>query len=186
MSNTIGQKSKQYDFTNMNSSLISVDHRSVPSDSDETVNHDDDDDAIRSILKSNSSLDEVTTSNSHPNTTTERQCSLTQMLLIYAQQELETSVDDNLNNILNVLELHFNTYADNKRQIYFEGIFQILHDFKEQITELALIETMQLLQVLPSPSFYLKANFVFSFSDQSLYFMQFWRFCSYFMPFTSY
>jgi hypothetical protein len=160
MSNTTNQKStrdpksKQYEFTNKNSSLISVDHRSVPSDSDDTL--DNDDDAIRSILKSNSSLTQVTTSHSHRNTkTTERQCSLTQMLLIYTQQEIEKltnltkiSADENLNNILNVLELHFNTYADNKRQIYFEGIFQILHDFKEQITEVALIETMQLLQVL--------------------------------------
>jgi hypothetical protein len=146
MSNTIDPKSKQYEFTNKNSSLVSVDHHSVPSNSDD---NEDNNDTIRSILKSDSSLDHVTTiSNEHRSiTTSERQCSLTQMLLIYAQQEIETSTDHNLNNILNVLELHFNTYADNKQQIYFEGIFQILYDFKEQITEVALIETMQLLQV---------------------------------------
>jgi len=142
MSNTIDPKSKQYEFTNKNSSLVSVDHHSVPSNSDD---NEDNNDTIRSILKSDSSLDHVTTiSNEHRS---ERQCSLTQMLLIYAQQEIETSADHNLNNILNVLELHFNTYADIKQQIYFEGIFQILYDFKEQITEVALIETMQLLQV---------------------------------------
>jgi hypothetical protein len=119
MSNTISSIIKH-----KNPSLISVDHHPIPSDDDDTL---DDNDQISSTL-------DVTTN--------ERQCSLTQMLLVYAQQEVH-----NLNNILNVLELHFNTYADDKRQIYFEGIFQILHDFKEQVTEFALIETMQLLQV---------------------------------------
>ena len=71
----------------------------------------------------------------------QRFCSLTQMLFTYA-----TSMDV-LNNALNVLELHFNAYADTKRQIYFEGLFQILHDFKEELPELLLIETMQQLQV---------------------------------------
>ena len=53
---------------------------------------------------------------------------------------------DVLNHVLNVLELHFNTYADTKRQIYFEGFFQVLHDFQEDLPELVLIETMQQLQ----------------------------------------
>jgi hypothetical protein len=152
---TIDRKTKQYGFTSKISSLVSVDHRPVPSNSDDTVDDEDNDDPIRKILTSSSSLNQVTGDNDHRTTTTnERQCSLTQMLLLYAQQEVETSTnltqissDHNLNNMLNVLELHFNTYADDKRQIYFEGIFQILHDFKEQMTEFALIETMQLLQV---------------------------------------
>jgi hypothetical protein len=152
-------KSKHYDFTHKNSSLVSVDQRPIPSNSDDTLDDGDDDDnnvdLIRKILDSSSSLDHVATNNDRRSTTTnEHPCSLTQMLLAYAQQEVETLTNltethsqNNLNNILNVLELHFNTYADDKRQIYFEGIFQILHDFKEQITEFVLIETMQLLQV---------------------------------------
>jgi len=156
---TLHPKSKHYAFTNKNSSLVSVGQRPIPSNSDDTLDDGDDDDnnvdLIRKILDSNSSLDHVATNNDRRSTTTnEHQCSLTQMLLVYAQQEVETLTNltethsqNNLNNILNVLELHFNTYADDKRQIYFEGIFQILHDFKEQITEFALIETMQLLQV---------------------------------------
>lgn len=132
--------SEQYSFGNKNSSLVSVGQRPIPSNSNDTLGGD----LIKKILNSSSSLDHVSTNNGHRNTVTnERQCSLTQMLLVYAQQE----VDHNLNNILNVLELHFNTYADDKRQIYFEGIFQILHDFKEQITEFALVETMKLLEV---------------------------------------
>ena len=67
------------------------------------------------------------------------------MLLVYAEQDIETA--SSLNNILSVVELHFNTYADDQRHIYFEGIFQILHDFQEQITELVLIETMRFLEV---------------------------------------
>jgi hypothetical protein len=158
---------EHYDFTNKNlSSLLSVDHHPTPSNSDDTLD-DDDNDQIRRILSSSSSTpDHVTANNDYHNiTTNERQCSLTQMLLVYAQQEVETPSNltqtrsnNNLHNILNVLELHFNTYTDDKRQIYFEGIFQILHDFKEQITELALIETMQLLQVLPQNTFTLKSK----------------------------
>jgi hypothetical protein len=153
---TLHPKTKHYGFTNKNSSLVSVDQRPIPSNSYDTLDDDDNnDDLIRKILDSSSSLDHVAANNDRRSTTTnERQCSLTQMLLVYAQQEVETLTNlteihsqNNLNNILNVLELHFNTYADDKRQIYFEGIFQILHDFKEQITEFALIETMQLLQV---------------------------------------
>jgi hypothetical protein len=149
---TLHPKTEQYAFINKNSSLDSVDHHPIPSNSNDTL---DNDDPIRKILDSSSSLDHVASNNDQRSTSTnEPQCSLTQMLLLYAQQEVETLTnltqthsDKNLNNILNVLELHFNTYADDKRQIYFEGIFQILHDFKEQITEFALIETMQLLLV---------------------------------------
>lgn len=144
--------SEQYNFTNKDSSLISVRQHLVPSHSNDTLSNDY---LIKKILNSSSSLDHVSTHNDHRNTVTnERQCSLTQMLLVYAQQDVETSINlmqtisnYNLNNILNVLELHFNTYADDKQQIYFEGVFQILHDFKEQIPEYILIETMQLLNV---------------------------------------
>jgi hypothetical protein len=73
--------------------------------------------------------------------------SITEMIFIYAQQAEENKSSDLLENILNILELHFNGYSDQKRQIYFEGIFQILHDFQEPITELVLIETMQKLKV---------------------------------------
>ncbi|CAF0758731.1 unnamed protein product [Rotaria sp. Silwood1] len=148
-------------FTNKNLSLLSVDHHSIQSNSDHALddNHDDND-QTRRTLNSSSTLSHVTVNDDYRRTTNnERQCSLTQMLLAYVQQDIEiltsltpTRSDRNLNNILNVLELHFNTYADDKRQIYFEGIFQILHDFKEPITELTLIETMQLLQIDPLAS----------------------------------
>ena len=74
----------------------------------------------------------------------QRFCSVTQMLFAYATS------NDALTNALNVLELHFNAYADAKSQIYFEGLFQILDDFKEDLPELVLIETMQQLQVTQS------------------------------------
>jgi len=161
---TLHRKTEHYGFTNKSSSLVSVDHRPIPSNSDDTL---DDDDPIRKILNSDSSLDHVTANSGHRSiTTNERQCSLTEMLLVYAQQEVKTLTnltqtpsDHNLNNILNVLELHFNNYADDKQQIYFEGIFQILHDFKEQITEFVLIETMQLLQVLTQDIHTLKRSY---------------------------
>ena len=143
---------KQFELTNKHSSLVSVDHRPSISKSNETL---DEDDTIKSLLKSNSSSNQLTSNNDHPNPVlTERLPALTQMLLIYIEEELgrdgdrtRISTDRNLNNILNVLELHFNSYADEKREIYFEEIFQILLDFKEQITECILIETMQSLQV---------------------------------------
>ncbi|CAF1071004.1 unnamed protein product [Adineta steineri] len=123
----------------MNPSLISVDHHPISISSNDSIHEHD---QIKRTVTSSSILDDTTKVNV-------RQCSLTQMLLVYAQQDLETSIhsDNILYNILNVLELHFNTYADDKQLIYFEGIFQILYDFKEPITELALIETMQLLQI---------------------------------------
>ena len=138
---------KQHELPSKTSSLISVNPRPIPSKSDDSLDENGDD-TIQSLLKSNSSSDQLT--NDHKTAMiTKRPCSLTQMLLIYAQQEIDSpnSANQNLKNILNVLELHFNTYADEKHEIYFEGIFQILLDFKEQITESALIETMQLLQV---------------------------------------
>lgn len=134
---------KARELPSKTSSLISVDGHLSSSKSDDT---------IENILKSNSSSDQLTSTKDHSNVMmTKRSCSLTQMLLIYAQQEINStnSVNQNLKNVLNVLELHFNTYADEKREIYFEEIFRILLDFKEQITEAALIETMQLLQVEP-------------------------------------
>lgn len=140
---------KQRELPSKTSSLISVNPRPIPSKSDDSLDENGDD-TIQSLLKSNSSSDQLPSNNDHRNAMiTKRPCSLTQMLLIYAQQEIDSanSANQNLKNILNVLELHFNTYADEKHEIYFEGIFQILLDFKEQITESALIETMQLLQV---------------------------------------
>jgi hypothetical protein len=163
---TVHFKTNHYSLKNKNPSLISVDHHSIQSDSDDTLDdNDDNNDQISRTLNSSSTLNVTTSSHHRSITTNERPCSLTQMLLVYAQQEVETLTnlkpshsDHNLNNILNVLELHFNTYADDKRQIYFEGIFQILHDFKEQITEFVLIETMQLLEVLIQNIFILKRN----------------------------
>jgi hypothetical protein len=154
--NSIHPKNGHSSFINKNPSLISVDHhRSISTNSDDAL---DDNDQIRRTLNSSNTLNNTVATN-------ERQCSLTEMLLVYAQQDVEASTngiqtrsDNSLTNILNVLELHFNTYADDKRQIYFEGIFQILNDFKEQMTELALIETMQLLQVLTHNTFILNRN----------------------------
>lgn len=79
-------------------------------------------------------------------------CSLAHMLLTYAHQDMNAitnpgSANSILNSTLNILEVYFNSYASDKRQIYIEGIFQILYDFKEQITESMLIETMYSLQV---------------------------------------
>jgi len=153
---TIHPNDKHADLINKNPSLVSVDHHLIPTNnSDETL------DKIRKTLNSSNTLNYTTASNSHHRsiTTNERLCSLTEMLLVYAQKDANTSTS--LTNILNVLELHFNTYADDKRQIYFEGIFQILHDFKEEITELALIETMQLLQVLTLVTFILNRMIIF-------------------------
>lgn len=99
---------------------------------------DENDDLAEKLLSSNMSLDQNQTTNH------ERPCALTQMLLAYAQQ---STSEQKLNNIFNVLEIHFNSYANDQQLIYFEGIFQILHDFKEQITEFVLIETMKALQV---------------------------------------
>lgn len=135
------------DLSNKNPSLISVDHQQKQVNSDHNQ--------IREKLKLSSSLDHVTViDDNHSVTKHERPYSFTQMLLTYAQQDLEIATkselkisNDSFNNILNVLELHFNTYANDKHQIYFEGIFQILHDFKEQITEFILTETMKSLQV---------------------------------------
>ena len=84
----------------------------------------------------------------------ERLCSLTQMLFVYAEKVSEnpsaatprTSPYDALDDVIHVLELHFNTHADEKQRIYFEDIFRILHYFQEQITEALLIETLQTLQ----------------------------------------
>src|SRR5690242_5133532 len=87
---TIDSNRKQYELTNKNSSLVSVDHRPIPSKSDDTLDEDEDD-TIRSLLKSNSSSDQVTSNNDHRGgIITERPCSLTQMLLIYTQQEVDT------------------------------------------------------------------------------------------------
>jgi hypothetical protein len=149
---TVQPTIEYYGLTNKTPSLVSVDHHPLSSNSD----HDNIQRRRRTTLDSSSSTsDNVMSSN-------ERLCSLTQMLLLYAQKEehilinlTKTRSDNTLNNILNVLELHFNAYADEKQQIYFENIFQILHDFKEQITEYVLIETIQLLQVL---SMFLKRN----------------------------
>ncbi|UJR25013.1 hypothetical protein I4U23_006374 [Adineta vaga] len=125
------------------SSVISVDHHPIAVNSDDTF---DNNDSIRRVINSSSTLDYITTSIERQIPTTNvRLCSLTEMLLLYAQQDIETS--KNLYNILSILELHFNTYANDKQQIYFEGIFQILNDFHEQITELVLVETMQFLQI---------------------------------------
>ena len=55
-------------------------------------------------------------------------------------------ISDALDDVIHVLELHFNTHADEKQRIYFEDIFRILHSFQEQITEALLIETLQSLQ----------------------------------------
>jgi hypothetical protein len=163
---TIHPNDKHSDLINKNPSLVSVDHHLIP-----TNNSDDTLDKIKKTLNSSNTLNYTTTSNSHHRniTTNERPCSLTEMLLVYAQKDANTSTNltqtrsdnNSLTNILNVLELHFNTYADDKRQIYFEGIFQILHDFKEEITELALIETMQLLQVLTLITFFLNRMIIF-------------------------
>ncbi|CAF3589001.1 unnamed protein product [Rotaria sordida] len=150
-------KTEYFAFTNKSPSLRSVDHQSTQSNSDHAL---DDNDQTRKILNSSSTLSHITVIDDHHSTTkNEYPCSLTQMLLAYAQQDIEilTSLapkrsDNSLNNILNVLELHFNMYTNDKQEIYFEGIFQILHDFKEQITELTLIETMQLLQIDPFAS----------------------------------
>jgi hypothetical protein len=159
---TIHPNDKHSDLINKNPSLVSVDHHVIPTNnSDETL------DKIRKTLNSSNTLN-YTTASHRSITTNERLCSLTEMLLVYAQKDANTSTnlpqtrsDNSLTNIFNVLELHFNTYADDKRQIYFEGIFQILHDFKEEITELALIETMQLLQVLTLVTFILNRMIIF-------------------------
>jgi hypothetical protein len=159
---TIHPNDGHSDLINKNPSLVSVDHHLIP-----TNNSDDTLDKIKKTLNSSHTLNYTTASNSH-HRTNERPCSLTEMLLVYAQKDADTSTnltetrsDNSFTNILNVLELHFNTYADDKRQIYFEGIFQILHDFKEEITELALIETMQLLQVLTLVTFILNRMIIF-------------------------
>ena len=120
--------STSYISTHKNSSLASVGQMT-----------DENDDQTEKLLSSNTSLDQNQITNH------ERPCALTQMLLAYAQQLI--SEPHKLNNIFNVLEIHFNSYANDQQLIYFEGIFQILHDFKEQITEFVLIETMKVLQV---------------------------------------
>lgn len=126
-------------FLSVSSSIVSLDHRPIAINSN---------DSIRRVFNSSSSSlnNTVTSVENRRSTTNVRQCSITEMLLLYAQKDTESPT--NLHNILNVLELHFNTYANEKHQIFFEDIFRILNDFHEQITEFILIETMQFLQVL--------------------------------------
>ncbi|CAF0828040.1 unnamed protein product [Adineta ricciae] len=120
----------------VSSSIVSIDHRPIAISSN---------DSIRRVFKSSSSLNNSVMNVEHRRSTKNvRQCSITEMLLVYAQKDTESSA--NLHGIVNVLELHFNTYANEKHQIFFEDIFRILNDFHEQVTELVLIETMQFLQ----------------------------------------
>ncbi|CAF3691099.1 unnamed protein product [Rotaria socialis] len=144
--------------SNKTSSVISVDHQAILSTSHSTIDDvGEDHDQIKIILNSTSVLNHVTAKDDYRSITkNEHQYSLTYMLLVYAQQDADimttfesTRSYNNFSNVLNILELYFNIYADDERQICFEGIFQILYDFKEQITELALIETMQLLKIDP-------------------------------------
>lgn len=69
--------------------------------------------------------------------------SITEMLLKYAEIAEQTKSNTILFKVFNALELHFNVYANEQRQIYLEGIFKILHDFNENLTETLLVETMQ-------------------------------------------
>ena len=120
------------------SSIVSIDHRPIAINSN---------DSLRRVFNSSSSLNNTVMNVEHRRSTTNvRQCSITEMLLFYAQKDTESS--GNLHGIVNVLELHFNTYANEKHQIFFEDIFRILNDFHEQVTEFVLIETMQYLQVV--------------------------------------
>ena len=139
---TVHLRSGRDTLIDKNSSVVSVDHHLNLSTSNETL------DQIRRALKSSSTI--RTIDDHHLSTENARYCSLTQMLLLYADENTDTLTNlyHNLNNVLNILELHFNVYADDKQQIYFEDIFQILHNFKEQTTELTLIQTMEFLQVL--------------------------------------
>ena len=123
-----------------------------------SVNGDESDDQwTRSRAHSISASDEIIAMDDGPVVPSDehRLCSLTQMLFVYAQKVNDdplatpprTSSYDALDDVIDVLELHFSTYADEKQRVYFEDIFRILHDFHEHITEASLIDTFQTLQV---------------------------------------
>ena len=134
-----------------NPSLVSVGEHPSSVDGD----YDGDDQSTQMRAHAKSASDEIiATEDDLAVPSDERLCSLTQMLFVYAQKVSEnpsaatprTSPYDALDDVIHVLELHFNTHADEKQRIYFEDIFRILYYFQEQITEALLIETLQTLQ----------------------------------------
>lgn len=139
-----GSKQAQTNLTRKNSSLISVTPHFLQSNTHLSSTDRDSQRRDEQRPKSNHRLYRSVSEHTFPH---ERLCALTQMLQAYGQKAEEMKFNQILQNILNVLELHFNNYTNDRGQIYFEGLFQILHGFKEQIPEILLIQTMQTLEV---------------------------------------
>jgi hypothetical protein len=124
--------------TQKSSSLMSVDRHRVSSKS-RLIRYDSD--LNQQITRQTSTINTSTTAREHVC------CSITDMLLVYASKAVEMHAVDHLERVLDVLQRYFHTYANRKQEIYFEGLFQILHDFNEHIPECILIETMERLDV---------------------------------------
>ncbi|CAF1316415.1 unnamed protein product [Didymodactylos carnosus] len=130
-------------------SLVSIDNASL-------VQEDNVDDGGSRISKDvkHHSTDKIVTDYTY------HDCSLTKMLLLYAQLDEKEEIMRNttgtppiltknniLDNVLTLLEMHFQTHADEEHHIYFEGLFQILYSFRDNVTEIQIIETMRLLKL---------------------------------------
>ena len=127
-----------------NSSLLSVDRHWTSLESEPI----DDDLLFDKKIQSQIISKHTSKSRTHiESTTSQRPSSFTEMLLSYVQKAEDTSSNEILHHIFNVLELHFNVYADTEKKIRFEGLFRILHEFQERISEKILIEVMEMLKV---------------------------------------